>query len=176
MKNLIEQANETILTVNEYLNNNEKVWNTPHNLKLYEVFDYCIGNKIPEHIFADFCSDAYNDFREYAKSEYIDLNKTLKYIGRSSSFYLSDLHESEIYNRIETLNAIILENFNLPIVQDDFKINKDIITEYDLQYIIDNFLDNAIYYLKDAVKIHNYISDFKDKQLKCFIEYVQNNY
>ena len=99
-----EDVNKGIAAVVEYLKETEYVWNINRNLKLYDVYYKCddIIEDYPHlkksfnasDLFEWFCEDSYEQFKDWVDE---DLKCDYrKYIGFTSSFYLTDYHDNDM--------------------------------------------------------------------------------
>ena len=97
---LVIKAEHGIKAVADYLAETRYVWDEMRNLKLYKIssFTWQHADDYPDldlnNEFQWFCEDQYMMFEEWAKEEGIELRKVMKYIGRTSSFYLTDISDS----------------------------------------------------------------------------------
>lgn len=190
------KANESIKEVNTWIKESENAF-LSMNLKLYDVNNYVCENEIDYDLFDLFCEDSYRFFKEFMDENYID-NSIFNHIGRTSSFFLHDLNTiyinrcrydyidwdlltliTEMFNSYTSLDIAI--NENKIIIDEDF-INSHFedyhctIDEYcddileDLNYIIDNLLNDLKLKFEDTLLMYNYIKDFKENQVEYFKE------
>lgn len=185
--NTINDAKKGIQRVIDYLKENENVWNTSRTLKLYDAFFKSdeLMNQYPlvaekynaSDLFYWFCEDSLEEFTEWMKE--CDISDCREYIGRTSSFYLTDLHDDNMNGVIETL---IDYNYGwlcgLELSVSDSEINIEITEEEEeapanLDYLANDFLDDVKRYLADAVKIAEYIDGFMQNQVGYFKEFIE---
>lgn len=187
-----QEVNEGLKAIIEYLNSIDNVWNKTRNLKLYDVSFHAgeIINKYPlvkeEYnecdLFSWFCDDSYNQFTEWMQEEKIE--DCRKYVGRTSSFYLTDMHCDKIGYVIDNLmNTVYGYNLDfdedgnmIPFTDTDYYTEAELIAEYqeDMTYISSgDFLEDIKKYFADAVKIADYIDDFMKNQIEYFTEYIE---
>lgn len=183
----IDNAKNGIKQAIDYLKENENAWNESRNLKLYNVSwkgadiieEYPLVNADDaerENAFIWFCEDSYEQFEEWMKEENIE--DCRKYIGHTSSFYLTDLHDDNISGVIETLidnNYGWLSGIELTV--DDNNIEIEIYDEDEapvsLDYLANDFIDDVKKELSDAIRIAKYIDSFKEHQIEYFKDYVE---
>ena len=172
----------------EYLWNNQYIWNEPRQLKPYKAFHKaCDLDKVEEYY--SFCEWSYFDFEELAKAKGVDL-ETMKYIGRTSTFYLTDLCEygRNYYTKGDivrnALNNLLDEiSGNLwydPRTYLNYNIDKAgnihitwIDEDYEETAIIDdlnNILKLTKEYLAEAKWIADYVDDFLEHSEEYFLE------
>lgn len=208
---LIIQAEEGIQKVVGYLEETEHVWNEKRNLKLYDVSYFCYDkqDEYPDlnldNQFNLFCEIQFENFEEWAKEEGIELRDEMNYIGRTSSFYLSDMCDNFYDYRNKKIDERFIEclyeeicgdyGFSFINLNSEFKIEwrdtgGEYFGDYDdedrwyneegtLKYLADTetadgFLSQIKYYLDDAIKVAEYIDDFKENQVEYFKEQLQN--
>ena len=189
------QVNKGIAGVIEYLKGIENVWNQTRNLKLYDVFYHAseIIDKYPlvkeerneDDLFYSFCEFQFDMFQEWMKEEGIE-PKTMVYVGRTSSFYLTDIHERSMPDVLTNLfDAIEGGYYSLDIDKNCEMIHftaTEYFTEEEqieenqeyMEYIADgSFLKDVKEYMSDAVRIADYIDDFKKNQIEIFTEEIE---
>lgn len=187
-----QEVNNALKAIIDYLESIENVWNKTRNLKLYDVSFHAeeIIDKYPlvkeEYnecdLFSWFCEDSYNQFTEWMQEEKIE--DCRKYVGRTSSFYLTDIHGRNIGETITELMeniAVYSIDFDdngmmIPFTATDYYTEAELIEEYqeDMTYISSgNFLNDIKKYLHDAVEIADYIDTFKKNQIAGFTEYIE---
>lgn len=181
----IEQTNKELKKVIDYLEEINDVYNEPMNLKLHDVNYYCYkdmkedfplcykNNK--DDYFSFFCEDSYEMFLEWCYEENIDFEKMMARVDRTSNFYLTNIHDVSIeyilYNLLDNVyggyygciyakgSINILDN-NLEDVQDE------------LEYICTDFYNDVKEYFEDAIKVYDYIKDFKENQIEYFKDFL----
>jgi hypothetical protein len=186
-------VNNGMKQVKTYLESIENVWNESRNLKLYDVAFQAgdILEKYPlvkeeykeDDLFTWFCEYEYECFTEWMNENNIDDCRS--YIGRTSSFYLTDIHddsiEQVIYNLFDKILGyypfdIDVEALMIPFQDTDYYTEAELIEEYqeDMEYIANGkFLQDIKDYLSDAVQIADYIDTFKKNQIAGFTEYIE---
>jgi hypothetical protein len=176
----------------EYLNSIENVWNETRTLKLHEVSYRAsdIIDKYPlvkeeykeDDLFSWYCEDEYEFFTEWMEENNIE--DCRKYIGRTSSFYLTDIHGRNMGETITELMEHIAgysidfddNGMMIPFTATDYYTEAELIDEYqeDMTYISSGkFLEDIKKYLHDAVEIADYIDSFKKNQIAGFTEYIE---
>ena len=86
---LYEKLRDKVMNVmNEY----PKEMFTSHNLKAYEAFNASCKYEKWDELFWKWCDDEFYNFTEDLKVEWIDFNKQIEQVGRTSSFYLGNRH------------------------------------------------------------------------------------
>lgn len=191
-----EDVNKGLQEVIDYLNSIENVWNKTRNFKLYDAFyqapdiikDY--PRVMSEHCgeddpyeFHHFCENEYECFEEWIRESNID-DSCINYIGRTSSFYLSDIHGNTIGEAItELMDKIGYYGIDFkndghiePFHDTDYYTETELVEENQeaFEYMADGgFLRDTKEYLSDAVKIADYIDTFKEHQVENFKEYLE---
>lgn len=189
-----QEVNNALKAIIDYLESIENVWNETRNLKLYDVSFHAgdIVDKYPlvkeEYnecdLFSWFCEDSYNQFTEWMQEEKIE--DCRKYVGRTSSFYLTDMHCDTIGYVIDTLMTNIYGGYYqvdidedgnmIPFTDTEYYTESELIEEYQegMEYVANgDFLKDIKKYFADAVKIAEYIDDFMKNQIECFTEYIE---
>ena len=189
-----EEVNKGLQEVRDYLTSIESVWSDTRTLKLYDAFckvsdildEYpLVKENDGDDIFYDFCQISYDDFTEWMEEEHIKDER--KYIGRTSSFYLTDIHGKSMSAVIENLLASIDGGYYSIDVDDNCHMIHFADTEYFteaeqieseqeyMEYIANGeFLKDVKDYLKDAARIADYIDGFKENQVEYFKEYIES--
>lgn len=189
-----QEVNEGLKAIIEYLNSIDNVWNKTRNLKLYDV-SFHAGDIIDKYplvkeeynecdLFSWFCDDSYNQFTEWMQEEKIE--DCRKYVGRTSSFYLTDMHCDTIGYVIDTLMTNIYGGYYqvdidedgnmIPFTDTEYYTESELIEEYQegMEYVANgDFLKDIKKYFADAVKIADYIDDFMKNQIEYFTEYIE---
>ena len=191
-----EDVNKGIEKVLEYLYTEDikKVWDSFRDLKLHEVFfhneEYI--DKYPfvkekysrEQIFSDFCDASYEDFIEWMEQE--EIEDCRKYIGRTSSFYLTDLHDRKKEHVLDnaigaTLHYTDYCTFDscchLKKFSDDPEEEKRILekAQDEMKYFAEGeFLSDIKKYMEDPIKEAEYIDSFKKNQLETFDDFLSS--
>jgi len=194
MKYTYEMVNAGLNKIIEYLNSIDNVWNTTRTLKLHDV-SFQAGDIIDRYplvkqndnasdLFSDFCDMSYAQFIEWMKQE--GLKDCRNYIGRTSSFYLTDMNCDTIGYVIDALLTQIYGGYYqvdideagnmIPFSDTEDYTEAEQIMEYQegMEYIADgDFLKDVKSYFSDAVKIADYIDDFMKNQIEYFTEYIE---
>lgn len=203
MIELLAKANAEVQKTIEYLKENEYVWGKTRNLKLYDVshymwkdmekdFPYLYAEEsesaMSEHgLFYWFCDREYDCYKEWAEGHNIDLNKIMKYVGRTSSFYLTDLHSNYYYgmdcllydfiNNVASDYYINIDKKTLELSIDEFRVEDDEEdwthdeAMEDLKLIAEDLYNYVVEELKDAKIVADFIDNYMDNQVEVFKEY-----
>lgn len=188
-----EDVNKAIQNVVRYMCSIENVWNEGRNLKLYDAFfnadkllkKYPLveAKTNPYDAFNNFCNDAYFRFQEDISTGFI---KDLRvYVGRTSTFYITDVHDSHdnmvnvIYALLENINNGIDIEFNddltmKPLTWSDYYSENELIEEYqcEMEYIVKEFIYDVKKYMKNAIELADYIDTYKKNQVDYFDDYL----
>lgn len=209
-KSTIEQvitcANYQIKKAQELLTNSEHMWNKYMDLKLHDTCymttftKEIAGGKVtielnPEEadsLFDIFCQDAFSTFRDISFEDlkiFLDFNDIADYIGRTSSFYLTTIHNDYKDKYITALYKIaddLLSDIELKMENGTIKVDFDRTMEFydedyerlylDLTYIINGLVEHVESILADVKTIYDYIENFKKEQKEMFTEYVFSVY
>jgi len=172
-----------------------------YNLKLYDVFYQCeelvneaiekavkeyprfeqdIRKYINNDCFYNFCDLEYDNFKTWSEENHIQLDEELQYIGRTSSFYIGDLHKIDgIINLLEKCYGGVLwisekDHKLVPYISDFISYRDSLDNDREcLEYIINgDFLRDLKNTFSDDLLICDYIQDFKENQIECFREYL----
>lgn len=182
---LINRANNNIRIAREYIEANRPAFECM-NLKLYDAFYYSmdIEKDYPEldkewtDYFYDFCELEYDLMIEHFKMNGWDFDKR-KYIGRTSSFYLSETYY--MFGAKDELNDIIytvLDNCGwymdvYPELENDHIIPDDDAIANTEYIASQEFIDDLKKELAPIIGMYTYIKAVKDNQLdnfKCYLE------
>ena len=187
-----KDVDEGLKQVIDYLESIRNVWDEERNLKLYKV-SYRASDIIDEYplvkeeykeddVFSWFLDDEYNNFTEWMEEN--NITDCRNYIGRTSSFYLTDIGNDYIGNVINALLYKIYGYYPLEInpngefihfFDTDYYTEEEQIEEYQepMSYIASgNFLKDVKKELHDAIEIANYIDTFMENQIDNFKDYV----
>jgi hypothetical protein len=194
----------------DLLKETEEMWNTPLDLKLHDVYmmhecekevdgekvTISVENEKYQGLFYDFCNDLYNDFLEWSYENlevFSDFCNMADYIGRTSKFYLSKMHNdykdkyaTALYeiagnSALYEIAGDFLENVELKEVGDTFQVDLEKSMEFyendedlaiDLVYIVEGLADHVKAVLDDVKAVYDYIEDIKDGQCELFTDYV----
>ena len=193
-----EDVNKGIEKVMDYLKSIENVWNEMRNLKLYDAFfeaeklldDYPLVKEEENDyskVFHMFCDSAYANFEDWIKEE--GINDSRKYIRRTSSFYLTDIHDRNqlfvFYNALDAAYGWTNLSFSLKdgkVCMDKYETDESCTEqEYiqeaqdEMKYFADGeCLSDIKKYFEDPVKEAEYIDSFKENQVEYFKEWLQN--
>ena len=187
-----DEVNKALQAILEYLKSIENVWNKSRNLKLYDVFFHGeeIIDKYPlvkeeydgNDLFYDFCQLEYDYFVEWMEENKIKDER--KYIGHTSTFYLTDHHDENLISLLEYLvneniyytDIRIAENGNmLPFVDMECASEEEQIQDAqdEMSFIADGrLLEEIKKHFADAVQIAEYIDGFMKNQIDAFTEYI----
>lgn len=189
-----QEVNNALKAIIEYLESIENVWNKTRILKLYDV-SFHAGDIIDKYplvkeeynecdLFSWFCDDSYNQFTEWMQEEKIE--DCRKYVGRTSSFYLTDMHCDTIGYVIDTLMTNIYGGYYqvdidedgnmIPFTDTEYYTETEQIDDYQesMEYIASgDFLNDIKKYFADAIQIADYIDDFMKNQIEYFTEYIE---
>lgn len=206
IEQVIECANYQIKKAQELLANSEHMWNKPMDLKLHyacgmTVFikDIAGGKATIElddsavnDLFDSFCQDAYSTFQDMSFEDlkiFLDFNDIADYIGRTSKFYLTTMHNDYKNKYITALYEIandLLSDIELKMENGTIKVDFDRTMEFydddyerlafDLIYIINGLVEHIENILKDVKMCYDYIENFKKEQKEMFTEYVFSVY
>ena len=206
IEQVIECANNKFHKAQELLAEAEPMWNKSMNLKLYEACDMTVfikdiaGGKVTieldgkeaDSLFDSFCQDAYSTFRDMSFEDlkiFLDFNDMADYIGRTSSFYLTTMHNDYKNKYITALYEIandLLSDIELKMENGTIKVDFDRTMEFydedyerlylDLMYIINGLVEHVESILADVKMCYDYIENFKKEQKEMFTEYVFSVY
>lgn len=187
------EVNKALDEVIAYLKEHENAWNETRTLKLHDVSYHgeeildkypLVKEEYKEYdLFNWFCEDEYNNFTEWMEENHID--DCRNYIGRTSSFYLTDLHDNSIGNVITELIEKVYNYVGIDFSEDghiepftatEYYTEAELIDEAqgEMRYIASgDFLKDTKKYLADAIEIADYIDTFKENQVANFEEYIQ---
>lgn len=189
-------ANNQIAKAVKILKEKEHIWNESLNLKLYDACATDVDFELNDATvkfdgyqqlawFNDFCETSYEDFQMWAQEEYINLNDLLNYIGRTSSFYIGKLNSDSLITSLIEASPELYDSPNLVLseIEDGvIKIDVEKSMEYSediedfvraLLSLADCVVDEVNESLKDIEKVYNYITDFKENQVKYFKDFVR---
>ena len=206
IEQVIECANYQIKKAQELLVNNEHMWNKYMDLKLHEACGMTVfikdiaGGKVTieldgkeaDSLFDIFCQDAFSTFRDMSFEDlkiFLDFNDMADYIGRTSKFYLTTMHNDYKNKYITALYEIandLLSDIELKMENGTIKVDFDRTMEFydedyerlylDLMYIINGLVEHVESILADVKTIYDYIENFKKEQKEMFTEYVFSVY
>ena len=185
-----EDVNKGIEKIVEYLDSTKNIWGEIRTLKLHNAFFEAedILKKYPlvqekmnhDEAFYAFCEDAYRDFEEWMEEEGIEDMR--KYIGRTSSFYLTNIHDrTPVYVLYNVLDLVCGGTAYCTFSMKDGKVCMDELTdaEYhdeaqdEMEYFSKGeCLEDIKKYLEPAKKEADYIDSFKKNQVEYFKEWL----
>lgn len=181
------------------LKETEEKWNNFMDLKLhdasygvdlsFELNDAIVSFDDNAYVFYfnEFCEISYENLIEDCQNLYnIDYVKLRHAIGNTSSFYLGDLYNSDIYNHYIVALAQASSTFNLSsikfgedekgihIIENGVKDIEDFVNSM-LELVEDMYTE-----LEDKIteisNVYDYIHDFKEHQVENFKEFVKENW
>lgn len=185
------------------LKDNEEKWNNYMDLKLhyastenvdFEHYDAKItfDNEVQSRWFYTFCDDMYEQFlNDLMTVKGIDFNELKDSLGRTSSFYLGKLHntEKDKYSCALTeasyefatyygdeLTFSENENGIYLTISDniaDERIEETVNDMLEMTEVIYSDLKNK---LDEIIYVYDYIKDFKDNQVEYFKDYVKDTW
>ena len=188
-KNILKQAKKALTDILNYINENRDALTNYTDLKLHDVSFYCYREMATDfplcyaadvqnsvcNFFYTFCEYSFDDFNEYLRDNGIDFYKTVDYIGRTSKFYCYAGHDNDAETMI---NDFICNDYIFEIENGHFSFfNGFNETIADLKYFAANALNDFKAKTADAIKIYEYIKDFKENQIdyfKDFLEFYEN--
>ena len=189
-------ANRELNKAVNLLLEHEDKWNDTLDLKLHDAccasIDFELNNATvtfsdeeQNSWFNVFCETEYDNFKEWLTEEGINSN-IMDYAGRTSQFYLGQLHDSYLLDTLAAAsyeysvdNLVITEN------NDDVLIDEAKSMEYcnDIEDFVNALLSFAesVYSevedsLKDIIKVYDYITGFKKNQVENFQDFVKESW
>lgn len=206
IETIIMCANAQLAKAQKLLADSENMWNRSMDLKLHKAC--CMttftreiaGGKVtielnPEEaysLFDSFCQDAFSTFQDCTFEDFdhfINFSEIADYIGRTSSFYLTEMHNDyknkyavALYQIAPDLISDIELKTENNMVKVDFEQTMEFYDEdyerlaVDLTYIIDGLVEHIENILKDVKMVYDYIENFKKEQCEMFTEYVFSVY
>ena len=206
IEQVIECANSKFYKAQQLLAETEHMWNKYMDLKLHDACGMTVfikdiaGGKVTieldgkeaDSLFDSFCQDAYSTFRDMSFEDlkiFLDFNDMADYIGRTSKFYLTTMHNDYKNKYITALYEIandLLSDIELKMENGTIKVDFNRTMEFydedyerlylDLTYIINGLVEHVESILKDVKTIYDYIENFKKEQKEMFTEYVFSVY
>lgn len=187
-KELLNKASSEMKKVVSFIKENKSMFDYM-DLKCHDVSYYCYKDMEKDFplcyesnndYFGWFCDEEYDYFLEWCNDNNIDFNKMYHQLGRTSSFYLQDWHDTNIdfmlYNIITEIGYSYSGNyFTLTdgvITSTDYDTYEDATLE-DLDYIATEFYNDFMKAIEDIQKVYNYIKDFKENQVEIFKEFLE---
>lgn len=182
------------------LKDNEEKWNNYMDLKLhyactenvdFEHYDAKItfDNEVQSRWFYTFCDDMLEQFlNDLMTVKGIDFNELKDNIGRTSSFYLGKLHntEKDKYSCALCEASYEFNITNLKFNEDEngiHFIDNDLSGYEDVEDAVNGMLalvetmyDDLKNKLDEIIYVYDYIKDFKDNQIEYFKDYVKDTW
>lgn len=182
------------------LKDNEEKWNCYMDLKLhyastenvdFEHYDAKItfDNEVQSRWFYTFCDDMLEQFlNDLMTVKGIDFNELKDNIGRTSSFYLGKLHntEKDKYSCALTEASYEFNITNLEFNEDENGIHfiDNDLSEYEdiedavngMLALVETMYDDLKDKLDEIIYVYDYIKDFKDNQVEYFKDYVKDTW
>ena len=181
------------------LKDNEEKWDNYIDLKLHEAsmtevdfehYDAKISfdSEAQNRWFNTFCDDSYDLFLEDMGQKGIDFNELRDNVGRTSSFYLGKLHNTE---KDKYSCALCEASYEFNITNLEFNedengihfIDNDLSGYEDIEDAVNGMLalvetmyDDLKDKLDDIIYVYDYIKEFKDNQVENFKEYVRDTW
>jgi hypothetical protein len=151
-----------------------------------------LGSEEVNDLFYTFCQDAFSTFQDTTFEDFdhfINFSDIADYIGRTSKFYLTTMHndyKNKYAMALYEIASDLLSDIELKIENDTIKVDFDKTMEFydedyerlavDLTYIIDGLVEHIENILKDVKTCYDYIENFKKEQKEMFTEYVFSVY
>ncbi len=172
------------------LKDNEEKWNEYMDLKLHDcasIYNLEIEenglsitvNDVYETFFDTFCEIHYQQFLDDCSIEGIDFNKLRDNIGRTSKFYLGNLHGNDYISILQDFSCTLGQSmiqFNPNTYEiyfeDENNIDESIVTE--MLYVIHDTYAEIEYALADIITVYNLIKDFKDNQVEIYKDFIRD--
>ena len=177
LNDLLNRANHVIEVVVGLLEDNAEIFEY-QDLKLHTLAFRC-SNDI---VFNSFCEDSYDLFINNLAENYIDFDKTIKRLGRTSKFWLGKWFEQDYNNKFNIDRTVFkilqdtigffyldIDNENKLII--DYNYIGDCI--YELCLLVDDVLEYVQEKIKETRLIYDYIDIFKKNQISLFNEYCE---
>ena len=198
IKYTYEDVNKGMRKVLSYLEETKWIWEPLRDLKLHECFFQLedILNEYPlikenwgkDNCWNWFVEAAYSGFLDWIKEDGITDRRD--YIGRTSKFYLTKIHDRKEYI-VDNLLGEVCGSLHYLDFDSDGKMQKLGWGSYSEEEILDFaqeemryfaetgtkdcFLSDVKSFMEDAEKIASYIDDYKINQVKYMREVFQNN-
>jgi hypothetical protein len=145
-----------------------------------------------DDLFYTFCQDAFSTFQDTTFEDFdhfINFSDIADYIGRTSKFYLTKMHndyENKYATALYEIASDLISDIELKTENNMLKVDFDKTMEFydedyerlavDLTYIIDGLVEHIENILKDVKMCYDYIENFKKEQKEMFTEYVFSVY
>ena len=206
IEQVIDCANSKLYKAQQLLTETEDMWNIYMDLKLHDACGMTtftkdiaggkvtieLNEKEADSLFDIFCQDAFSTFRDMTFEDlkiFLDFNDIADYIGRTSKFYLTTMHndyKDKYATALYEIAGDLLSDVELKIENDMIKVDFDKTMEFydedyerlylDLTYIINDIVDEVENILADVKTVYDYIENFKKEQCEMFTEYVFSVY
>lgn len=198
MNYMLARANNKLKKCYEALMEVEGKWDNALDLKLHDVTDTIVSDTLHGkltlelndedfiELFNQFCESQYEFFNEACwetLKEYNNFADIAEYIGRTSKFYITDLHDRK--NSCSYLLYKFLENVTEIELLSEYSIDVEKTMEWyegdteklslDLLYIIDGLENTVNDFIHDINFVYDYVKEAKDKQVENFAEFVLAN-
>lgn len=190
-KDLCEKEIQRTITL---LKDNEEKWNEYMDLKLHDcafIDSLAIEkngvnitvNNVYETFFDIFCEESYQQFLEDCRIERgIDFNELRDYVGRTSKFYLGNLHDNDYIS--------ILQEYSYDFNASSFEVKYDNVTgKYIIKFTDDDNIEESVVAemlqvsksiyndinnaLVDIIAVYQFIADFKNNQVKLYKDFIE---
>lgn len=206
IEHIVLCANSQLYKAQKLLAESEHMWNKSMDLKLHDACGMTTftkdiaGGKVTveleseeaSELFDSFCQDVFSTFKDMSFEDlevYQDFCDIADYIGRTSKFYLTAMHndyKTKYATALYEIASDLLEDIELKTVNDmvqvDFEKTMAFYDEdferlaVDLTYIINGITEHIENILKDVKMVYDYIENFKKEQKEMFTEYVFSVY
>lgn len=196
-REMVEIANDKLKKCYEALMKVEGKWDNALDLKLHDITDTIVSDTAYGKLtlkldydsfiilFNDFCQSQYEFFNESCfetLKKYNDFADISEYIGRTSKFYITDLHDRKnactylLYKFLEDTTEIeLLSEYEID-VQKTLEWYEDNTTLcFDLLFVINDLEAITNDFIHDINYVYDYVKETKDKQVEYFTEYVLAN-
>lgn len=180
------------------LKDNEEKWNDYMDLKLhyactenvdFEHYDAKItfDNEVQSRWFYTFCDDMFEQFlNDLITDKGIDFKELRDNIGRTSSFYLGKLHNTE---KDKYSCALVEVSYDFNVTELKFREDENgiyFVEEENIEDIeetvngmlalVETMYDDLKDKLDEIIYVYDYIKDFKDNQVEYFKDYVKETW
>ena len=193
-KTIINMINEGVKNIMvDYKELLDKVINVQYNLKLEDIFYYNMNND-EEELFNIFCNEEYEIFHNFMENNFTEL----QYIGRTSTFYITDyrrqLDKEDYYylnikgdkrKALYLIYLALIYEYNLNIFDLFIFDNESNVIDINniemLNFLIstnkdylreENFKELVYNFIDneimDCLKVANYIIEFKENQVEIW--------
>ena len=201
-----KNVNKALKNLVGYLKSIENVWGEMRNLKMYDAFfkaeeildkyplvkEECVADRYgrvdpASDLFHWWCDMEYDSFMDWMKEEGIKDQRV--YIGRTSSFYLTNIHDCRLdYVVAELIDEVCggFDYIDIELSGDRIVMSKVGWGSYSEQDILDfaqdemeyisrgYFLKDVKKFFQDAIKEADYIDSLKKDQVEIFENYISD--